>query len=184
MKKEIKTKNLILKPANKSFAKERLAYYVHNRGYFSAFEPDMPDSFFDLEASEAYLSYEKEMCEKGVSLHFYAFSKAKPDTIVGTIDFYHIRPMPHSSATIGFNVDHIQWGKGYGREMCRALLDPVMEQYLLHRVVAKVSTNNERSIRLLESLGFEKEGVERESVFLLGEYTDHYRYAYIKNIHE
>ena len=182
MKKEIKTKNLILKPANKSFAKERLAYYVHNRGYFSAFEPDLPDSFFDLEASEAYLAYEREMGEKGVSLHFYAFSKSKPDTIVGTLDFYHIRPMPYSSATIGFNVDHIQWGKGYGFEMCRTVIPLVMENYLLHRLVAKVSVNNERSIRLLEHLGFEREGIERESVYLLGEYTDHYRYALVKDI--
>ena len=129
MKKEIKTENLILKPANPAFAKARLDYYTSNRGYFTPYEPDMPDDFFELEASEAYLSYEKEMNEKGISHHFYAFLKDDPEKIVGTISFYHIRPMPYSSATVGYNVDHLLWGKGYGGELCSADLRPFRHGY-------------------------------------------------------
>lgn len=181
MKKEIKTENLILKPANTAFSKARLDYYTANRGYFTPFEPEMPDAFFDLEASEAYLAYEKEMNEKGVSHHFYAFLQSDPGVIVGTISFYHIRPMPYSSATVGYNVDHTHWGLGLAREMCKTLIPIVMEHYTLHRMEARVSCNNERSIRLLEHLGFENEGIEKQSIFLLGDFTDHYRYALLKD---
>ena len=181
MKKEIKTENLILKPANPAFAKARLDYYTSNRGYFTPYEPDMPDDFFELEASEAYLSYEKEMNEKGISHHFYAFLKDDPEKIVGTISFYHIRPMPYSSATVGYNVDHLLWGKGFGGEMCRILIPIVMEHYTLHRMEARVSVNNERSVRLLERLGFENEGIEKQSIFVLGDFTDHYRFALLKD---
>ena len=65
--------------------------------------------------------------------------------------------------------------------MCRILIPIVMEHYTLHRMEARVSVNNERSVRLLERLGFENEGIEKQSIFVLGDFTDHYRFALLKD---
>lgn len=64
---------------------------------------------------------------------------------------------------------------GYAREALELVVDYAFSQLRLHRVNAAVYDFNERSMELLEAVGFTAEGVQRENAFVDGAYRDtHY----------
>jgi RimJ/RimL family protein N-acetyltransferase len=64
------------------------------------------------------------------------------------------------------------WGKGYGTESGRLLLDYAFERLGFHRVSVGVVALNERALRFWEGLGFKKEGIERDGYYCDNEYSD------------
>jgi RimJ/RimL family protein N-acetyltransferase len=68
-------------------------------------------------------------------------------------------------------------GHGYAREGVRALLDILFNGLNAHRVVGRLDARNERSSKVLTSVGMQKEGVLRESEFVKGEWTDDALYS-------
>jgi len=64
------------------------------------------------------------------------------------------------------------WGKGYGPEATRLVLDYGFSELNLHRISLRVHTDNERAIRAYEKAGFRREGVLRESYYRHGVYHD------------
>nr|WP_272913728.1 GNAT family protein [Halalkalibacter okhensis] len=64
------------------------------------------------------------------------------------------------------------WGKGYGSEALKVLLDYAFLELNLHRVSLRVFSLNERAIHIYNKLGFEKEGVIRESLYRNGRWHD------------
>lgn len=64
------------------------------------------------------------------------------------------------------------WGKGYGSEGLKLLLDYVFYEMNLHRVSLKVFSFNDRAIRLYTKIGFQQEGISRQCLFRDGEWHD------------
>lgn len=60
--------------------------------------------------------------------------------------------LPDVDAGIAFLPEY--WGQGYAREALVAVLDYGQRVFGLQRVIAVTSPDNERSIKLIESLGF------------------------------
>jgi RimJ/RimL family protein N-acetyltransferase len=81
------------------------------------------------------------------------------------------------------------WGKGYGTEAGRLLLKYAFEQLKFHRVSIGVVGFNDRAIRFWKSLGFKKEGIQRDGYYCDDEFSgfvmmsileDEYRRLYRK----
>lgn len=70
-----------------------------------------------------------------------------------------------------------QQGEGYATEAGELCLDHAFDDRGLHKVWARVNADNTPSIRLFETLGFEREGTLREQEFAAGERVDVYRYG-------
>lgn len=51
----------------------------------------------------------------------------------------------------------------------------------LNRINAYVALGNVNSIKLLEKLGFKKEGIYREKHLFRGKYYDHYSFSLLKS---
>jgi RimJ/RimL family protein N-acetyltransferase len=64
------------------------------------------------------------------------------------------------------------WGKGYGTETGHLLLDYAFRRLGFHRISVGVVGFNKRALRFWESLGFKKEGVERDEYCYDNEYSD------------
>lgn len=71
--------------------------------------------------------------------------------------------------TIG---DKTYWGKGYGRDALRLMLDYAFRLRNLHRVWLSVNGNNERAIRAYGACSFVIEGRQRQHAWSNGEYVD------------
>jgi RimJ/RimL family protein N-acetyltransferase len=68
-------------------------------------------------------------------------------------------------AEIGFALARASWGQGLMPDALRALIEHAFGALGLHRIEADVDPRNEASLRLLEKLGFRREGYLRERYF-------------------
>jgi len=75
-------------------------------------------------------------------------------------------------AELGYAYNRLYWGNGYATEAARAVLQFGFDHLKLHRVGATVLPDNTGSIRVLEKLGFQREGVRRQAYSLRGPYED------------
>jgi [ribosomal protein S5]-alanine N-acetyltransferase len=73
--------------------------------------------------------------------------------IIGTCTLLSVAA-PHERAEIGFAIARDCWGRGLAREAVTILIDFAFDRLRLHRLEADVDPRNDRSLRLLERLGF------------------------------
>ncbi len=78
---------------------------------------------------------------------------------------------------VGYTLAREYQGQGYMTEAMRAVLDMAFEQFMLHRMIALVDPANTPSWKLLERLGFRREGHFIEHWFNKGRWVDDYQYA-------
>lgn len=78
---------------------------------------------------------------------------------------------------VGYWIMPDHWGEGFGTEATELIVQYAFDQLRLHKVTARVFAFNEASQRLLETVGFTEEGVQREQVFIDGEYQDTHWYG-------
>lgn len=78
----------------------------------------------------------------------------------------------HRRASIGFSLARAFWGRRIMSRAVPPLLDFGFRVLDLHRIEADADPRNTASIRLLERLGFVREGHLRERYFQLGEAQD------------
>ena len=64
------------------------------------------------------------------------------------------------------------WGKGYGRDAVRLLIDYAFRHHNLVKVCLTTTSDNERAIRAYEAAGFAREGLLRSQTWSDGEYKD------------
>lgn len=84
------------------------------------------------------------------------------------------------SASMGFCFDDSRWGLGYATEAARALLQWAFNTLEVNRVQAETDTRNAASARVLEKLGFAREGTLREDCVVNGEVSDSWVYGLIR----
>jgi aminoglycoside 6'-N-acetyltransferase len=75
-------------------------------------------------------------------------------------------------AELGFTLAPAYQGKGYATEAVRGLLDHLFTSGNLHRVSAEADARNLPSARLLERVGFRREGLRLRNTWFKGEWTD------------
>jgi aminoglycoside 6'-N-acetyltransferase len=75
-------------------------------------------------------------------------------------------------AEIGFTLARPHQGHGYATEAVQAMLRRLFTQRALRRVSAECDARNAASARLLERVGFRREGLRRQHTWIKGEWTD------------
>ena len=94
------------------------------------------------------------------------------DRVIGEAGLLRMfRPWRNTDMTIIIGEEDA-WGKGYGTEVGRLLLDYAFGRLGFHRISVRVVGFNKRALRFWESLGFKKEGVERDEYYYNNEYSD------------
>jgi [ribosomal protein S5]-alanine N-acetyltransferase len=82
-------------------------------------------------------------------------------TLIGTCGYYGFHTW-HMRAGIGYELRQSFWRKGIMTEALRAIIHLGFKELGLNRIEAVVMPENTASIRLLEKLGFCREGLLRE----------------------
>jgi RimJ/RimL family protein N-acetyltransferase len=91
--------------------------------------------------------------------------------VIGTCTLFHLDPA-NAKAELGYGLGSAHWGKGYMTEALIALLDFAFASLKLRRLEADVDPRNENSLRILDKLGFQREGLLRERWNVAGEIQD------------
>jgi len=94
---------------------------------------------------------------------------------------YLIREKPNDvtyrHAELAYWITPAEWGNGYATAGARLLVGHAFDELGLHRVSATAFADNDASRRVLEKVGFEKEGVARRQAFVDGEWQDVVNYG-------
>ncbi|MGD1221373.1 GNAT family N-acetyltransferase [Streptomyces krungchingensis] len=84
------------------------------------------------------------------------------------------------SASLGYCYNDAAWGHGYATEAAHALLQWAFGTLDLNRVQAETDTRNVASARVLEKIGFVREGTLREDCIVNGEVSDSWVFGLIR----
>lgn len=102
------------------------------------------------------------------------------DQMIGYIGYWRIMK-EHLRAEIGYLLDATHWGRGFMFEAAETILDFGFNIMNLHSVEANVNVDNERSIQLLDRLGFVKEAHFRENYLFKCRFLDSLIYSLLES---
>ena len=92
--------------------------------------------------------------------------------LLGLVGYYRSHPVLEMTDVWYVLGDRSERGKGYGRESVGLLVDYLFHTFEIPRVGATCDVENAPSYKLLESLGFRKEGTLRSALFHHGGWHD------------
>ena len=99
------------------------------------------------------------------------------EDIAGVINVSEIVRGSFQSAYLGYYAFEPFAGRGFMREGLRLVISRCFRELRLHRLEANIQPDNARSIALVKSLGFGKEGLSPRYLKIGGRWRDHERWA-------
>ncbi|MBR2565764.1 MAG: GNAT family N-acetyltransferase [Paenibacillus sp.] len=104
----------------------------------------------------------------------FAIVLKKEDLLIGGAGLHLTE---QTNAEIGYVLHPAHQGNGYVTEACRALLQFGFRELGVHRIYAKCRPENPASVRVMQRIGMQREGVLREHWFYKGRYHDSVLYS-------
>ncbi len=134
---------------------------------------------FQKRAEAAELIAEIHECFRQKTLLEWGIARKSDNKIIGTTTLFHLDEK-NRRAEIGYALNRRFWGNGFVNEALISLLNFAFAQLNLHRIEADVDPQNAASIRVLERLGFQKEGYLRERWIVGDEIQDALFYGLLR----
>ena len=119
---------------------------------------------------------DKQMSEH-IDFTIYHKQSKRPIGSIGFSRINWVNRKAHIFAKIG---EPEYWGKGIAGEASKLLINYGFTELNLHKIYSGVFAPNKRSLRAAEKLGFEKEGVLKEEIYVDGQYHDVHKFALFK----
>ena len=176
---ELKTARLTIRPPRRGDGERIAAYYTRNRAFLQPWYPRFRPEDTDAAAWERAIPLIDAERRDKKALRTILLDTA--GTVVGVANLTSITGSPGFRSTLGYSLAERVEGQGLMREALSALLPVAVERFRLHRVEAAYLPRNARSGRLLESLGFEREGLAREYLLIDGVWEDHVLTAWMRH---
>jgi ribosomal-protein-alanine N-acetyltransferase len=143
-------------------------------GHLDRWSPPATSAFFTEAFWRERLAIAVEEYHAGRAARF-LLQPAGPESgpVVGTCNYTNIVRGPFLACHLGYQIARSHEGQGFMAEALRATNDFVFRELRLHRIMANYRPENERSGRLLERLGFVREGLAKDYLFIDGAWRDH-----------
>jgi ribosomal-protein-alanine N-acetyltransferase len=151
---------------------------AESRRFLEPWEPRWSPDELDWPAWRQRMNRYREDAARGSAAAFFIFETAT-GKLVGGITVGNIRYGVALSGQIGYWIGERHAGKGFMHEALRLVSRHAFDTLRLHRIEAACIPSNERSIRVLEKAGFNREGLLRSYLRINGIWHDHYLYALI-----
>lgn len=151
-------------------------YLLKNKNFLSQWEPQREDSFYEDAAILQRLEDEIISDSKESQLSLYV-SIIGTKEIIGNVTLSNIIRGPFQSCYIGYKLDESEINKGYITEAIENVIDIAFNDLKLHRIEANIMPRNMSSIKVVEKLGFDYEGLSKEYLKINGVWEDHAHYV-------
>ncbi len=161
----LQTTNLMLRPFTANDADAVYAYWKSDPGW-ERYNASVPLDFTQFDAQR----FVDEMCARSrVASPNWAI--VHEGTAVGVVSLSF--EQAHRVAVIGYGVHGDLRGHGLSAEAVREVLTKAFDAYpQLGKIRAHTNAENAASMRVLEKLGFSREGVLRSNQFVKGQFSD------------
>lgn len=137
--------------------------------------------FLDVYSIDATREFVEQVVLGSHSSKSYIMLEKKHETPIGITSLINIDYKNRSAECIIDIGEKAYWGKGYGAETLKLLLDYAFAEMNLHRISLKVFSFNEKAIRLYKKTGFQHEGRSRQSLFRDGKWHDTIHMGILQN---
>ncbi|MCI5713382.1 MAG: UDP-4-amino-4,6-dideoxy-N-acetyl-beta-L-altrosamine N-acetyltransferase [Lachnospiraceae bacterium] len=136
-------------------------------------EPYVQDKFIYREkfTKESHEKWLEAMVDTGKVTQFIIYTKAERKAI-GSV---YLRDINQKDKRAEFGIfigEKEYWGKGFGNEATKLILNYAFRTLCLHKVMLRVFASNKRAIRSYEKAGFVQEGYFKDEVKIGNEYYD------------
>jgi RimJ/RimL family protein N-acetyltransferase len=128
--------------------------------------------------AERFIAVCRQMEHQGTGARL-AIERSADDMFIGWCHLSQWNPV-YRSARIGYCLDEVAWGNGFATEAAGAMLQWAFDTLDLNRVQSEADTRNIASSRVLEKLGFIREGTLREDCIVAGEISDSWVYGLLR----
>lgn len=149
---------------------------TESRAFLEPWEPtwrpeDMTESAFRARVVRSEQEY-----ASGQAVPLFIVSRAEAQ-IMGGLTIGYIRRGVAQCCMIGYWMGERYAGQGHMEQALRLAIPYIFSTLQLHRVEAACIPENHRSIRLLEKVGFQREGYLREYLKINGKWRDHLMFS-------
>jgi len=147
-------------------------YRVENKVHLEPWEPKRSVEFFTEGFWQKNLRVNLRDFREGTSLCM-SILTPKEDEVLGVCNYTSLVRGTFQSCHLGYSLADRHQGKGLMFEALQLTNRYIFKEMGLHRIMAGYLPQNDRSGKLLQRLGFEKEGYAREYLKINGRWEDH-----------
>ncbi|MBN9618512.1 MAG: GNAT family N-acetyltransferase, partial [Actinobacteria bacterium] len=151
-------------------------FALHSNAYVQRYWDSPP--WTEPERAQRFLATCRQMADEGTGVRL-AIDRLSEGEFLGWCTLTRWNP-DFRSASLGYCLREAAWGQGYATEAAHALLRWAFETLDLNRVQAEVDTRNGGSARVLEKVGFVREGTLREDCIVNGDVSDSWVYGLLR----
>ena len=172
----IRTQNLILRAPLAGDYSAWASLRMESRDFLTPWEPVWTED--DLTRASFRLRVKRAAREIATDEAYSLFVlDARSEALLGGLTLGLVRRGVAQACTLGYWMGQRHAGKGHMTEAVRGALDFAFSELALHRVEAACLPTNEPSRRLLERVGFTREGEARGYLRINGVWADHLLYG-------
>ncbi len=168
----LRTERLDLRVPRVADAEALLAFARRNRKPHSAWDPRRTEDYYELPWWEDHLEMISKEVEAGRAAPFVGFLREGGELVLRA-NLSNVVRGAFQAAYLGFAVDHGYEGRGLAFEGIDAVVSFGLGEWNLHRVMANYRPHNRRSEAVLGRLGFAREGLAHDYLFIDGAWRDH-----------
>lgn len=171
---ELQTPRLTVRLARPGMQAAMARFLAENfEGHLDRWSPPATTAFFTEAFWKERLAVAVEEYHAGRAARFVLQAAALDSPILGTCNYTNIVRGPFLACHLGYQIARAAEGRGLMTEALHACNAFVFNSLRLHRIMANYRPENERSARLLDRLGFVREGIARDYLFIDGAWRDH-----------
>ena len=129
----------------------------------------------DVAGAERYILSSQADWQNGRAFRF-AIRRTGDPMLIGALSFENVS-RHHRHADLGYWLRRSAWGQGLASDACALALKFAFKKLGLKRLSCAAGSENLRSLKLIEALGFCFEGIARQAEFVGGRYVNHRVYS-------
>lgn len=175
----IRGESVYLRPAEMSDHPAWARLREESRGFLTPWEPTWPADDLTRAAFRRRLRRQADEIERDESYPFLLFREGD-NALLGGLTLGQVRRGVAQAVTLGYWMGAPHAGRGYMGRAVRAAVQFAFATLRLHRIEAACLPHNEPSIRLLQRVGFQREGYARAYLRINGIWQDHLLFALIE----
>jgi len=150
-----------------------LALRLSNRDFMAPYEADRSDAFFTRAGQAREIALDMEAWTAGAGYAFAIVDSEADDRLVGRIALSNVVRGPWQNATLGYWVDLAANDRGHASAAVHLVCRFAFEDAGLHRVQPAIMPRNARSQRVVQKVGFRREGTALRYLKIAGVWEDH-----------